>query len=85
MTLTNPANSGPRDHHADLHDHHARGPSRTHTPLEGVGVRSQGTYVQHRPRCHKPPTHTAASRALPGLTITRCPECGATAITRDTP
>lgn len=82
MTITNPHQNPRNKPHAHLHDHHATGPSRTHTPLEGVGVRSKA--MAHRPRCPQPPLITTTSNAIHGVTITRCPECGALAITRET-
>lgn len=41
--------------------------------------------MNHRPRCPQPPPEHHPSRALPGWTITTCPHCGATALTRRTP
>lgn len=83
MTTTNPHQNPENKPHADLHDLHATGPSRTHTPLKGVGVRS--THTTHRPNCPQPTPTTSTNHAIPGVTITRCPECGATTITRNQP
>lgn len=40
--------------------------------------------MTHRPGCDQPTPTNTPSRAMPGLTITRCPTCGALRLTRET-